>query len=416
MTVPQFDSLYTKDFPKVFHHLLTGVLLLDERFNILMCNATLEQMFSASMGQIIHCNIFELLKVADKSLAKRDEKFTKDTVDKKPTNNIICQQSLKQQLEHCRNLHQAFIHYDILIQGIQQPILVDYGVSPVEDEQGFYYIIEIWEKDRQTRIAQEQQQHNQHLVTRQLIRSMAHEVKNPLAGILGASQLLQKNLVSLCQHSENTENTAKTEKINTYLNIIMDETRRLNELVNQLLGSHKLPDWQAINVHEPLEHVLTLTHIHHPEIRLVRDYDLSLPDVVADKDQLVQVFLNLINNAVQTLTENNIPSPTITLRTRIDYQQTIGDIRHKSVLKISVIDNGVGIDSQLLPTIFYPLVTGRATGTGLGLALVHDIVERHQGLINVTSKTGETVFNIILPFDIDKTLKLSSSKLKSVEA
>ena len=138
----------------------------------------------------------------------------------------------------------------------------------------------------------------------------------------------------------------------------------------------KLPDWQAINIHEPLEYVLTLTHIHHPEVQLVRDYDLSLPDVVADKDQLVQVFLNLVNNAVQALSENNVKNPCITLRTRIAYQQTIGEVRHKSVMKISVIDNGVGIDSELLPTIFYPLVTGRATGTGLGLALVNDIVQR----------------------------------------
>lgn len=384
--------LDSTDYPRVFHHLLTGVMLLDDAFNILTCNATLEQMLSASVGQIVQADIFAILQVVEKSekTPEKAENANAKILNKTP--------SLRQQFEHCRAMHQAFIHYDVLIQGVHEPILVDYGVSPIDDEQGFFYIIEVWEKDRQTRIAKEQQQHNQHHVTRQLIRSMAHEVKNPLAGILGASQLLQKNLGVFCDQRLTAVETAKTDKINTYLSIIMDETRRLNELVNQLLGSHKLPDWQAINIHEPLEYVLTLTHIHHPEVQLVRDYDLSLPDVVADKDQLVQVFLNLVNNAVQALSENNVKNPCITLRTRIAYQQTIGEVRHKSVMKISVIDNGVGIDSELLPTIFYPLVTGRATGTGLGLALVNDIVQRHHGLISVTSKQGETVFDILLPW------------------
>ncbi len=376
-------------YPRIFNHLLTGVLLLDEHYIITEVNTTLEQMLSASVGQILQCDIFELLK---EKVQEKDEK------DEQAAAKSDCSHSLRHQFEHSRQLHQAFIQYDVLIQGIHQPILVDYGVTPVDDKQGFYYVVEIWAKDRQIRIEQEKQQHNQHHVTRQLIRSMAHEVKNPLAGILGASQLLQKNLADYTKKSKVKIDKAKADKVNIYLNIIVDETRRLNQLVTQLLGSPKLPDWQTINVHEPLEHVLTLTNIHHPEIQLIRDYDLSLPEVVADKDQLVQVFLNLVNNAVQALTENQVATPTITLRTRIDFQQTIGEVRHKSLMKISVIDNGMGIDSKLLPTIFYPLVTGRATGTGLGLALVHDIVERHHGMINVTSKPGETAFHICLPW------------------
>lgn len=389
------------DYPRVFHHLLTGMLLLDESFSILTCNATLEQMFSASITQIAQCDVFELFNVVDKSADSGEDMPVTQSVDERFSRKGVCSQHLRQQFEHCRAMHQAFIHYDVLIQGLHQPLLVDYGVSPIEDEQGFYYVIEVWEKDRQNRIAKEQLQHQQHHVTRQLIRSMAHEVKNPLAGILGASQLLQKKLLE--QSPSNLSVTsANHDKIQTYLTIIMDETRRLNELVNQLLGSPTLPVWQSINIHEPLEHVLALLDLQQSGINWVKDYDLSLPDVMADKNQLVQVFLNLLNNAVQALTENNVPNPCITLRTRIDHQQTIGEHRHKSVLKISIIDNGNGIDSELLPTIFYPLVTGRATGTGLGLALVHDIIERHQGLITVQSQKGKTQFDILLPFALAK--------------
>lgn len=373
------------NFPPLLNHLLTGMLILDKNLSILQVNTALEQMLCASQSQILQHNILDILQPKHSETA----------------NHHDFNQTLSQQFAHCRQLHQAFIQYNVLIQGIHQPILVDYGVTPVEDGEQFYFVVELWAKDRQSRIEQEQYQHQQHHVTRQLIRSMAHEVKNPLAGILGASQLLQK-LLDKSSLNPNPSTDKNLAKIDTYLTIIMDETRRLNHLVNQLLGSPALPHWQSLNIHKPLEHVLTLLDLSPSNIQVVRDYDLSLPDVVADNDQLIQVFLNLLNNAVQALTENNVPNPCITLRTRIDYQQTIGDIRHKSVSKISVIDNGVGIDSELLPTIFYPLVTRRATGTGLGLALVQDIIERHHGLITVQSEKGKTQFDILLPFDLEK--------------
>ena len=159
-------------------------------------------------------------------------------------------------------------------------------------------------------------------------------------------------------------NDTKAQKVANYLSIIMDETRRLNNLVTQLLGAPNLPNWQVINVHEPLQHVLTLAEIQNPNISLVRDFDLSLPEITADKDQLVQVFMNIVNNAIQALNENDIVSPMITVKTRIQHQQTIGDIRHKSVLRVDFIDNGLGIVREMLQQIFNPLVTGRANGTG----------------------------------------------------
>lgn len=157
-----------------------------------------------------------------------------------------------------------------------------------------------------------------------------------------------------------------------------------------------------MNIHQPLEQVLTLVSLPNATsthtIDFIRDYDLSLPDMLGDNDLLVQVFLNLINNAIQALSENNVKNPTITLRTRIAYQFTIDNIVHKSILKIDIIDNGAGIDEALLPQIFYPLVTGRANGTGLGLAVVQDIIKRHHGMITASSRLGEMQFSIYLPW------------------
>lgn len=380
--VPNFAEQFNKN--SFINQLLTGVIILDDTFNICFSNATSEQVLSAGQSQILQSSIFHILKAVDD-----DDNF---------------QQKFSNQLIHAKQLYQAFIQHDVLVQGIYHAVLMDYGVSPMEIDGRFFYMIELWAKDRQTLIQQEQQQQAQHAVTRQMIRNMAHEVKNPLAGILGATQLLQRHLPKLVKIDDNPIVKPQLEKIENYLNIISSETKRLSELVSQLLGTPKLPNWQQVNIHEPIEQVLMLLANQHQAVDFVKDYDLSLPEITADKDQLIQVFFNLINNAVQALfnaqNEAMVDNPTISVQTRIEYQFTIGEIRHKSVMRVSVIDNGMGIDKALLPQIFYPLVTGRANGTGLGLALVQDIIQRHQGLIKVSSKKGQTVFHIYLPFEM----------------
>lgn len=389
-------------YPTVVNNLLTAVLVVDGDFRITWANATAEQTLSTSLGQLCQYGIFALLR----------------TVKKAPSDDAAAYDSLQQQFIHCREVHQAFIQHDVTIVGVAQPLLVDYGVSPIDYPNaaqhtagGFFYLVEIWAKDRQSRIHQEQQQHAQHHATRQLIRGLAHEVKNPLAGIYGASQLLQKNLAKFDQYradpfDDSTYQHLATlrQKSQTYLSIIIDETQRLNTLVNQLLGSSTLPRWQSVNIHEPLEQVLALVSVAEgaDRVHFVRDYDLSLPEIKADNDALVQVFLNLVNNALQALQEQPVNDPTITLRTRIAHQHTIGDIRYKSVLKIDVIDNGLGIDHDLLPQIFYPLVTGRATGTGLGLALVQDIIQRHHGMVTAESEPRHTQFTVYLPWQTSR--------------
>lgn len=402
----------------------TAILWVDSHYRICWANPSAEQLFVASRSRLLNKDVLQLLQTKPQKGANNAPKKSKhnsqpaDIGDSQSSTSTWLKQKditqLQAQFGHALLYQQPFISHDQLIYGMGQEQLVDYSVTPADYQKQPYFIIEIWEKDRQSRISQEQRQQEQHDIARQMLRAVAHEVKNPLAGIRGAAQLLGKQVAQ----QQLTDN-----KIQTYADIIISETDRLTQLIGQMLGSNRLANWQPINIHEPLEHVLTLTHTQHPQILMVRDYDLSLPELMADKDQLIQVFLNLINNAMDALSASAQPPhsstqttysmstaahtqpdshttavPTLTIRTRVVFQHTIGNIQHKQVLQVSVNDNGCGIDPQLIGQIFFPLVTGRANGTGLGLSLVQDMVARHHGSIDVISEVGDTTFTIHLPF------------------
>ncbi|WP_227430764.1 two-component system sensor histidine kinase NtrB [Psychrobacter sp. I-STPA6b] len=374
--------------PIILRNLFTAVLWVDENLQICWVNTQAEQLLMVSLQKLQQQNILDILCPKPIDSASVDDSS---------------HQQLAQQFAHAQQYQQSFIDHNQTISAIIKPILVDYSVTPVEQDRQHYFLIEIWEKNRHLRIDQEQRQQEQHDMARQMLRAVAHEVKNPLAGIRGATQLLNKYL----SKQQSTQiSPADSQKMLTYADIVISETDRLTQLIEQLLGSNKLPNWQLINIHEPLEHVLMLTQAQHPQIHIQRDYDLSLPELMADKDQLIQVFLNLTNNACQAMLENldnlnNLDNlqyqPTLNISTRIEFLYTIGTVCHKKVLKISLQDNGSGIAPELIDKIFFPLVTGRANGTGLGLALVQDIIHRHNGTIEVDSKVGDTTFNIYLP-------------------
>ncbi len=239
-----------------------------------------------------------------------------------------------------------------------------------------------------------------------------------MAGIRGAGQLLAKRL----EQQRLEQQQQLDDKTQTYTDIIISETDRLAQLINQLMGAKqgtKQPQYTQINIHQPIEYVLTLLQSElnqeAPSLQIIRDYDLSLPDIIADKDQLIQVFLNLVKNAQQAMEsrrlnqnqqqQESLPSnyhptyhPTLTISTRVEFSRTIGQVKYKQVAKVSIIDNGIGIDSDLIEQIFFPLVTGRAEGTGLGLSIAHDIIQQHQGHIEVDSEFAKTCFSIYLPF------------------
>jgi len=218
--------------------------------------------------------------------------------------------------------------------------------------------------------------------SRLMARQLAHEIRNPLGGLRGAAQLLERELPS--------------EELREYTRVIIGEADRLRNLVDGLLGPSRAPRREAANVHELLDHVFHLVRGEAPDgIAIVRDYDPSLPNLWLDRDQIIQVMLNLARNAVQVMAT----SGQLTLRTRALTGVTIGEKRHRVVASIQFEDNGPGVPPELRETLFYPLVTARPGGSGLGLAVAQDLATRHGGLIEYESRPGRTVFTLLLPIE-----------------
>ena len=268
------------------------------------------------------------------------------------------------------------------------PLLVDCSVSPhlIDDER--FLIIEMQTKDRLLRISREEQLHENQETAQILIRGFAHEVKNPLGGIRGAAQLLDAELTDPDHHE--------------YTQIIMDESDRLRSLVDRMLGSNKMLKRCETNIHEILERICTLIHAESVgQIKIIRDYDPSIPEFLGDKGQLIQAFLNMAKNALQALSEreNEDIEGVITLRTRALRQFTIGHSRHRLVLRVEIMDNGPGIPKEAIQNIFYPMISGRPNGTGLGLSITQSILTKHEGLVECESKPGETKFIVYLPLE-----------------
>lgn len=257
---------------------------------------------------------------------------------------------------------------------------VEYRVSLLGEPPGTArLLVELNDVTRRSRISRENALIIQHGAGRQMIRQLAHEIKNPLGGLRGAAQLLDRQLDS--------------EDLKEYTKVIISEADRLASLVDTLLGPGGPPNKQAINVHELLEYVVRLIEPGQEGIRIRRDYDPGLPLFHLDRDQMVQAFLNLLQNAGTALDGQG----EIMLRTRAIMNFTIGDIRHKAVGSIEIEDDGPGIPPELQDSIFYPLVTSRPDGTGLGLPAAQELLSRHGGLIEFESRPGRTVFFVRIP-------------------
>jgi len=269
-----------------------------------------------------------------------------------------------------------------------QTLTVDYAVTPLFSMGETLLLLEVHPRDRLLRITKEEAQLSKQETTKLLVRGLAHEIKNPLGGIRGAAQLLSRELPN--------------EELKDYTNVIIEEADRLRNLVDRMLGSNKLPSLAMTNVHEVLERVANLIEAEaQGSITLVRDYDPSIPDLMIDREQMIQAVLNIVRNAMQAIAgqKHDMGLGRISLRTRTLRQFTIGHTRHRLVVKVEIIDNGPGIPPELQETIFYPMVSGRADGTGLGLAITQNIISQHQGLIECESHPGHTVFSIFLPLE-----------------
>ena len=283
------------------------------------------------------------------------------------------------------------LHEQIIEREDGTRVEVSMTLTPHELEGKPGWLVELVETERHTRIMEEEERWHQYEAGTQLVRTLAHEVKNPLAGIYGASQLLLKRM----QGDERGEQLVA---------VIAKEVKRLQQLVDRMLGPKGALKKAPHNIHAVIAHVLATLEGEKPKNVAVRlDYDPSIPELELDFDQMVQAFMNLVRNAFQAMEKYG---GILTIRTRVSHRFTLGNRMIPLVVVVQFIDEGEGIPPELFDSIFYPMVTSKPDGTGLGLPISQAIVRQHDGLIVAQSEPGQTIFSVYLPLE----LKRSSNK------
>lgn len=341
--------------------LATSVLLLDDSHRIIYVNPAAENLFELSLAKFKGHSVEDLFGGAAALRAAIDKAVR--------TGASYTEQELELGLPGKPRLHLVCT------------------VSPV-DAPDAALLLEFRHIDQQLKIAREERQREQQQANRELIRNLAHEIKNPLGGIRGAAQLLEREL--------------DRPPLIEYTQVIIAEADRLRALVNRLLSPHRAPSYRRINVHEVLVRVKGLVQAEFPTIPIVCDFDTSLPDLDADAEQLMQALLNIVRNAAQALSGSAVAAPEIHLRTRVARGVTLAKRHHRTALSIEIEDNGPGIPDELRERIFFPLVSGRDGGSGLGLTIAQTFVSQHGGTIDYTSVPGHTVFTVLLPLSANR--------------
>ena len=333
--------------------LSTAVLLLDESLHVTYANPAAETMFAQGRNHLVGIAFARALPGNDEFVER---------------------------LQRALEAEAGFNDNDLLLEVEGYPAHLHCVTSPIETAGEARLVLEFRELEQQLKIAREAKILEQQEANRELIRNLAHEIKNPLGGIRGAAQLLERELADAEQRE--------------FTQVIVKETDRLQSLMNRLLTPSRLPRVESVNIHEVTERVRTLLLAEFPEnLEVRRDYDTSLPDLVGDKEQLIQAILNVARNAAQAAGRRG----QVRLVTRIARQVTIARMRHRHAIAVCIEDDGPGVPPELADRIFYPLVSGRDGGTGLGLSLAQSYVSQHQGLIEFESVPGRTRFTILLP-------------------
>ena len=335
--------------------LALAVVVLDASGNVVFLNPAAEQLFDLSSRSMIGHSFARLFVNGD----------VIDTLVEEARDNVFAQKRQEMVLErHARG-----------------PLTLN-STAVVLDSALGALLLEFREIDLRLRHEREDRFLDSAQANREIVRNLAHEIKNPLGGIRGAAQLLESELDAPWLHE--------------YTQVIIKEADRLQSLVDRLLEPHRHPRTETeVNIHEVCERVRSVVTAEYPHALVIeRDYDASLPDLRGDKEQLIQVVLNLVRNAAQALHGQG----RILLRTRVARQVTIAKKRHKLALDLHVIDNGPGIPDGIRDRIFFPLISGREGGSGLGLSLAQSFVHQHGGIIECESRPGRTDFRILLPF------------------
>jgi len=346
---------------KGIEHLACAVLLCDVRGHILYMNPSAEILFGLSAKHIYKMSLDEVFPYAD---------------------------ILKLAISQALNSDTPYSEYEFLITTLKhQSFSVTCTITPIQSD-SIRYILEFQQMDQQLRIAREERMLIQQQANSELIRNLAHEIRNPLGGLRGAAQLLEHELPDPL--------------LKEYTQVIIKEADRLQSLMDRLLVPHQKPKYEPTNIHEVLERVRSLMLAESPgEIKIQRDYDTSLPDIIGDREKLIQAVLNIARNAVQAMHEKQ-QRGLIIFKTRAERQIMLAKKRYRMGIKLDIIDNGPGIPPGIRDKIFYPLVSGREGGSGLGLSLAQTYVSQHKGMIECKSEPGQTIFTILLPIkDLD---------------
>ena len=341
---------------QILDTLNSSILCLDSARQITYVNAAAEALFESSAAGLIGRHFTSLLSQLEPSSILR--KLQLDSVD--------------------FTEHEAII---TLANG--KSIIANYSIYPFGNlVHGGEIVLEIRQLERQAQFAQDEMKQMQQQATQQLARGLAHEINNPLGGIRGAAQLLQRAL--------------DRPEWGEYTEVIISEVDRLQSLTANMLGPGNPINKKPINILEVLEHIRRIINAAEPErIHITRDYDPSIPELEADRDMLIQAFLNIVRNAVQAIDEHG----EISFKTRVDFRFTIGQVTHPLVLRVDISDNGHGIPRELGETIFLPMITDKPEGSGLGLPIAQEIVSRHGGIIHLHSSDSGTTFSTILPLE-----------------
>ena len=352
---PGFDAY------AAFDHLATMVAVIGVEGRCIFANASFENVLGQSRRSVLRGSLYDWFV---------DDQRMRDTVAAVARN------------EFSSSRFEALLHRpgSTLADALPVHVIVNQmdGVS--------HLLVELVEIEQQTRQDREERALGQAQATKELIRNLAHEIKNPLGGIRGAAQLLEMEIES--------------RSLSEYTQVIIQEADRLQSLVDRLLAPHRKPHVVSdVNIHEVCERVRSLINAEFPRgLQVQRDYDVSIPDFRGDREQLIQAVLNIAHNAAQALEERiEAGDAVIVMRTRIARQATLAKQRYPLALELHIQDNGPGVPEALRDRIFYPLISGRDGGSGLGLTLAQTFVQQHMGTIECDSEVGKTLFRIVIP-------------------
>jgi two-component system nitrogen regulation sensor histidine kinase GlnL len=335
----------------ILESLTTAIVVLDDNLVVTFISLAAQDLFGLSARQAIGQPLAKIIRPADELVA-------------------LCRRTLATRLTF------GLREFAVWIAG--REVSLDCRAAPLEKEGGL--LLELTDTEHERALRREAELVAQQKVSRRIVRQLAHEVKNPLGGLRGAAQLLERQLPS--------------SELKAYTRVIIDEADRLAALVDSVLGTRGARVPEELNLHRITEHVASLIEAEKPAgVAVTRDYDPSLPPVLADRNQLIQAFLNIARNAMQAVGERGH----LVFRTRVLSNFVIGGVRHRLVVSAEIEDDGPGIADEIKETIFYPLVTGKPTGTGIGLTIAQDLTSANGGLIEFTSRPGCTVFRIRIP-------------------